>query len=92
MLFEIAILLLQVAATETETGSVSYCTVRINISDVNDNSPQFNQKSYKFSISEAAEEGDPVLPRGARILATDEDSGAYGNVTYSIQRDQNRSV
>ena len=55
--------------------------LQINIQDVNDNPPVFEQKSYERTVSED-------IPNSASILevkATDEDSGRNGKVTYSIK-------
>ena len=82
----------QVSATEVESSSVSYCTVRVNIADVNDNSPQFSQRSYTFDVSELAGQGEVLTPSTEDIVAVDEDSGFFGNVTYSIQGSQSWSV
>ena len=53
----------------------------INVADKNDNRPQFERSSYSFSISEAQLE--PDFPIGV-VQATDRDSSAITNLTFSI--------
>lgn len=59
-------------------------TVNITIQDVNDNQPIFNMTRYFATIPENATVGTSVL----RVFATDSDSGANGDITYSINRRQ----
>ncbi|CAM5089054.1 unnamed protein product [Eretmochelys imbricata] len=61
----------------------SFTTVCINITDVNDNVPFFTSSTYKVSVPEEAAIGTSV----AQVLATDLDSGPYGEVQYSILED-----
>ncbi|XP_062622203.1 cadherin-87A-like [Saccostrea cucullata] len=61
--------------TQNETPKQSgTATVTVNILDVNDNLPQFNQASYTESILETAPGGTSVT----KIQATDPDSGIRG--------------
>ncbi|KAG9348482.1 hypothetical protein JZ751_002217, partial [Albula glossodonta] len=57
----------------------SYAEIRINITDVNDNSPVFSQSVYKCEVPEN-------LPARTvcGVTAIDGDSGIYGEVQYSI--------
>ena len=55
-------------------------TVIINISDENDNAPSFTEASYETTIPENSMNGSFV----AALLASDEDSGSNGQVSYSI--------
>uniref|UniRef100_A0A8C6SMR0 Cadherin domain-containing protein n=1 Tax=Neogobius melanostomus TaxID=47308 RepID=A0A8C6SMR0_9GOBI len=59
-------------------------TVNINIVvlDVNDNAPVFNQSIYKATVTENSPKGTLILT----VNATDNDSGAYGQVTYSFSK------
>lgn len=57
--------------------------VEITVLDVNDNKPQFTKSSYPIEVSEDIDPSShPVI---AQIHATDTDSGANGNVRYSIR-------
>lgn len=54
-------------------------TITIHILDVNDNSPQFEQPIYMANTTAQGEERDVV-----KVVATDVDSGAFGQVSYAI--------
>lgn len=54
--------------------------VIINLIDVNNNAPEFQQSSYKASVDENVPVGTSVLT----VKATDLDRGENGYVTYSI--------
>ncbi|XP_035240204.1 protocadherin Fat 4 [Anguilla anguilla] len=57
----------------------SYAAIRINVSDVNDNSPVFTQSVYRCETLENSHAG-PLC----EVSAADADSGIYGEVRYSI--------
>lgn len=54
--------------------------VQIQVGDVNDNAPVFNQSAYKASIRE----NSPFHTYVIRIHATDPDRGTNGEVWYQI--------
>uniref|UniRef100_A0A8C3A5X4 FAT atypical cadherin 1a n=1 Tax=Cyclopterus lumpus TaxID=8103 RepID=A0A8C3A5X4_CYCLU len=54
--------------------------VIVDVIDVNNNAPEFQQTSYKASVDENVPVGSSV----ATVTATDLDSGENGYVTYSI--------
>uniref|UniRef100_A0A3B3TF36 Protocadherin Fat 4 n=1 Tax=Paramormyrops kingsleyae TaxID=1676925 RepID=A0A3B3TF36_9TELE len=54
--------------------------VMVNVHDINDNSPMFEQLSYEVTILES----EPVNSRFFCVKATDKDSGLNGEVTYEI--------
>ena len=54
------------------------------ISDINDNSPQFQQSSYSVQVSEALTLSSEIL----NILATDADYGSNAEVVYVIESHQ----
>uniref|UniRef100_A0AAY4CGQ0 Protocadherin Fat 4 n=1 Tax=Denticeps clupeoides TaxID=299321 RepID=A0AAY4CGQ0_9TELE len=58
-------------------------TVNITISDVNDHTPAFSRATYSFDVPEDTTPGSIV----AAILASDSDSGANGEITYSLEED-----
>ncbi|CAK1577864.1 unnamed protein product [Parnassius mnemosyne] len=68
-------------ATDDVTGAFADVSVTVHVLDVNDCAPEFTQDEYRATVSEAAAVGDLVLT----VLATDNDTGANGNVTYSVQ-------
>uniref|UniRef100_A0A3B4UBP2 Cadherin domain-containing protein n=1 Tax=Seriola dumerili TaxID=41447 RepID=A0A3B4UBP2_SERDU len=57
----------------------SFAEIHINISDVNDNFPQFTQAEYRCEVFENS---PPSWVCG--VLAIDADSGSYGTVRYNI--------
>ncbi|TRY88066.1 hypothetical protein DNTS_000045, partial [Danionella cerebrum] len=72
---------LTVEATDGGTPSLSdLATVNINLTDVNDNSPVFNQDIYSAVISEDAELGKTVLT----VMADDADGASSNQVHFSI--------
>lgn len=54
-------------------------TITIHILDVNDNSPQFEQPIYMANTTAGGAERDVV-----KVVATDVDSGTFGQVSYAI--------
>ncbi|NXK86610.1 CAD19 protein, partial [Formicarius rufipectus] len=58
-------------------------TVTINLSDVNDNPPKFQQRLYYMSVSEEAPVGTTV----GKIFAEDSDIGDNAAMNYSIEGD-----
>ncbi|XP_018558735.1 LOW QUALITY PROTEIN: protocadherin-23 [Lates calcarifer] len=64
-----------------DPGGLSAQTyVHIEIEDLNDNAPVFNPDEYTMSISSHAQPGTEIL----NVIATDRDSGRFGQVTYDI--------
>ncbi|KAK5864404.1 hypothetical protein PBY51_015650 [Eleginops maclovinus] len=57
--------------------------LNITVKDVNDHSPKFSRATYSFDIPEDMASGSIV----AAILASDSDSGVNGEVTYSLEDD-----
>ncbi|XP_006866300.1 PREDICTED: protocadherin beta-7 [Chrysochloris asiatica] len=55
-------------------------TIRVQVSDVNDNAPTFAQTSYTLLIRE---NNNPAVHMGT-VSATDRDSGTNAQVTYSL--------
>ncbi|POI31109.1 hypothetical protein CIB84_005140, partial [Bambusicola thoracicus] len=58
-------------------------TVTINLSDVNDNPPKFQQRLYYLNVSEEAPVGTTV----GRLLAEDSDIGENAAMNYFIEGD-----
>ena len=70
---------INVTATDS-AGSSTVFPIIIQVTDVNDNSPQFSQDSYEVEIAENVVVGTPVV----QINATDLDSGLNGLIEYMI--------
>ncbi|XP_055033441.2 protocadherin Fat 4 [Misgurnus anguillicaudatus] len=62
--------------------------VNITVSDVNDHMPKFSRSVYSFDVPEDMAPGSIV----AAILASDSDSGLNGEVTYSVEEDDEDST
>ncbi|KAK7929412.1 hypothetical protein WMY93_005807 [Mugilogobius chulae] len=56
----------------------SQALLRVSITDVNDNSPQFERATYEAEMAENAPPGTPVL----QVRAADKDIGVNGQVEY----------
>lgn len=65
----------------TDGVQSSFCYIRLNIDDVNDNAPVFGQTIYSFDVSEET----PIGTTLGGISAQDPDTGANGEVTYSLK-------
>ncbi|XP_009572552.1 PREDICTED: protocadherin-23, partial [Fulmarus glacialis] len=61
-------------------GLSAQAFVRIEIEDINDNQPVFEQAVYVTSISSHTQPGTEII----NVVATDRDSGIYGIVTYEL--------
>ncbi|XP_023781527.1 protocadherin-23 [Cyanistes caeruleus] len=65
----------------TDGGGLSaQAFVRIEIEDINDNQPIFEQDIYVTSISSHTQPGTEII----NVVATDRDSGVFGVVTYEL--------
>ncbi|EPY88630.1 FAT tumor suppressor 2, partial [Camelus ferus] len=61
-------------------GRVAFCTVKIILTDENDNPPQFKASEYTVSIQSNISKDSPVI----QVLAYDADEGQNADVTYSV--------
>lgn len=61
-------------------GRVAFCTVRIILTDENDNIPQFTASEYQVAIQSTVNKGAPVI----QIIAYDADDGKNADVTYMV--------
>ncbi|XP_006863959.1 PREDICTED: protocadherin Fat 2 [Chrysochloris asiatica] len=61
-------------------GRVAFCTVKIILTDENDNPPQFKAAKYTVSIQSNVSKDSPVI----QVLAYDADEGRNADVTYSV--------
>lgn len=71
---------LAVLASGGSGGRTATCTVRVRVTDENDNAPRLSEERYFMSISENRPPGDIV----GRVSATDRDAGQNGRVTYRL--------
>uniref|UniRef100_H3B6M0 Cadherin related family member 2 n=1 Tax=Latimeria chalumnae TaxID=7897 RepID=H3B6M0_LATCH len=58
----------------------SEVNVTINILDINDNSPEFQQETYKLHVAEHTKTGSVI----SNITAYDPDTGKFGTITYRL--------
>ncbi|KAM8952835.1 protocadherin-20-like [Pelodytes ibericus] len=65
----------------TEKSSVYVEFLSVNVEDVNDNEPQFEQDHLEKSIDENNRPGEIIL----KVSASDADSGHNGNISYSLE-------
>ncbi|XP_034739835.1 protocadherin Fat 2 isoform X1 [Etheostoma cragini] len=61
-------------------GRVAFCTVKIILTDENDNVPQFKASAYHISIQSTVNKGSPVI----QVMAYDADDGKNADVTYTV--------
>ncbi|MBN3279871.1 FAT2 protein, partial [Polyodon spathula] len=61
-------------------GKVAFCTVKIILTDENDNAPQFKASEYHVSIQSNVSKGSPII----QIMAYDADEGTNADVTYFV--------
>uniref|UniRef100_H2YBR0 Cadherin domain-containing protein n=1 Tax=Ciona savignyi TaxID=51511 RepID=H2YBR0_CIOSA len=74
--------MVEITATEdsaTKNFSAT-ATVHIDITDINDNSPEFVNDTFVTTVPENVTNGFIV----ALVQATDKDTGSFGEITYSI--------
>uniref|UniRef100_A0A8C5AW75 Protocadherin 2 alpha a 15 n=1 Tax=Gadus morhua TaxID=8049 RepID=A0A8C5AW75_GADMO len=71
-----------IAKDAGEPSLSSEKTIRIDISDVNDNSPQFLLSPYTFYLTENNSPGDSIF----KLQATDQDEGDNALISYHIFR------
>ena len=78
----------EVAASDKGTPSLySTVYVTINVEDINDNSPKFENAAYNISIDENSGADITI----AQLSAYDADKGENGRVTYKITKDVTKS-
>ena len=68
-------------ADQAGAGRSTTATVNITVTDVNDNSPIFNQTLYESSVEENSPTGTVV----AQVFATDGDIGSNAVISFSIK-------
>lgn len=66
----------------TSSGNRELSSARVNIKllDMNDNSPVFDETSYKFNVLENVTIGTKI----GDVFATDKDYGVFGEIVYTL--------
>ncbi|XP_037068717.1 protocadherin Fat 2-like [Pollicipes pollicipes] len=72
---------LMVSATDRVTGSMTSVPVTVNVTDVNDNAPQFERSVYNVTASEAAHPGLKLL----HVKVTDRDQEDDQPLSFRVQ-------
>lgn len=73
---------LNVEATDTGTPPLhAYRTINLQVTDINDNAPEFKQDVYHANVMEVSDPGTSVV----QVLATDKDEGNNSAITYSLK-------
>lgn len=71
---------LTVRATDSLTGAHAEVSVNLQVQDVNDNPPVFQERQYRAVLSETSTVGTPAL----QVIATDQDSVRNNVIHYQI--------
>ena len=66
---------------EDDPTVCDHANVTLNVIDLNDNSPEFNKKSYAFEIPIDQAAGSEIM----YVKATDKDSKYNGEVGYALK-------
>ncbi|XP_061900003.1 protocadherin alpha-C2-like isoform X1 [Entelurus aequoreus] len=66
----------------------SQMTFKVDVADVNDNPPRFEQTSYTVYVTENNEPGLPLCV----VKATDADSGENARIKYTVLNDNNHGI
>ncbi|KAK3099997.1 hypothetical protein FSP39_013258 [Pinctada imbricata] len=61
-------------------GRMGFTILNVDITDINDNVPQFSMREYKANVAANATVGNKII----QIQATDADLGQSGHVTYEM--------
>ncbi|XP_063814849.1 cadherin-23 isoform X2 [Pseudophryne corroboree] len=73
-------------ANESVLDHVGFSQVKINLINENDNRPIFSQSLYNITLYENVTVGTTIL----KVLATDNDIGTFGKVSYFFSDDPDR--
>ncbi|XP_006818278.2 neural-cadherin-like [Saccoglossus kowalevskii] len=80
---------ISVAATDLAPDPlIGICQMNIEITDVNDNTPHFEQRSYEYQLREDTQVGTSFL----RVAAQDADTGYNAEISYSLSDEEYFSV
>ncbi|TRY54651.1 hypothetical protein DNTS_031194 [Danionella cerebrum] len=78
----------QIIAEDSSADFRSIASITININDVNDNFPEFEEELYEYRVYEHCEDGTIV----ATITATDADALDDGKITYRLMPENIRKL
>lgn len=72
---------LNVVATDTGTPPLHASrTINLEVTDINDNAPEFEQQVYHANVMEVSDPGTSVI----QVIANDKDEGNNSAITYSL--------
>lgn len=72
---------LNVEATDTGTPPLHASrTINLEVTDINDNAPEFEQLVYQANVMEVSDPGTSVI----QVVATDKDEGNNSAISYSL--------
>ncbi|KAJ8953107.1 hypothetical protein NQ318_013451 [Aromia moschata] len=72
---------LNVVATDTGTPPLHASrTINLQVTDINDNAPEFEEQVYHANVMEVSDPGTSVI----QVLANDKDEGNNSAITYSL--------
>nr|XP_023966589.1 cadherin-related family member 2 [Chrysemys picta bellii] len=79
---QVPVMTVEIVASDTRNpgNCCSITTVTIQLLDINDHSPEFNQSTYWLQVPENSPAGTVI----STITATDLDSGGFGRITYRL--------
>ncbi|XP_074649041.1 cadherin-23-like [Tubulanus polymorphus] len=75
-----------IAREKNPPNRESTATVTIQLTDINDNDPMFDETNYTASVSETRPIGYKII----QVQATDADSGKFGEIMYSLEGDNSQ--
>ena len=73
--------------TVNDTENAAFLIIHVQVIDINENDPIFENGTYNFNICEKLPAGSTV----GVVTAADRDSGTFGEVCYSLSRPSNES-
>lgn len=80
---------LNIIATDTGTPPLHASrSINLLVTDVNDNTPEFEQDVYEANVMEVSDPGTSVI----QVFATDKDEGNNSLITYSLLKPANSNI
>ncbi|CAL8333307.1 unnamed protein product [Merluccius merluccius] len=70
----------------SDSVNINHAVVEVQVTDINDNNPEFVSSSITKSVQEDIDVGDNVTA----VPATDKDHGFNGNIRYSLEGDKGK--